>query len=172
MISSSTIKIANLHTRPVRIRLLTLALKPRGDVTRSPKQGYQWPHKKDLCPPKIKKTGMHSSRMRTARLLPVSPSMHTAGGCLLWGVSAPGGVCSRGSRVFAWGGLSAPGGGCLLPGVSAPGGGCLLPGGCLLLEGVCIPACTEAGTPPNRMTKRCKNINFANFVCGGKKDYE
>ena len=24
----------------------TLALKPRGDVTRSPKQGYQWPHKR------------------------------------------------------------------------------------------------------------------------------
>ena len=23
----------------------TLALKPRGDVTRSPEQGYQWPHK-------------------------------------------------------------------------------------------------------------------------------
>ena len=33
----------------------TLALKPRGDVTRSPKQGYQWTHKKDSCPPKIKK---------------------------------------------------------------------------------------------------------------------
>ena len=31
----------------------SLALKPRGDVTRSPKQVYQWPHKKDLCPPKI-----------------------------------------------------------------------------------------------------------------------
>ena len=30
----------------------TLALKPRGDVTRNPKQGYQWPHKKDPCPPK------------------------------------------------------------------------------------------------------------------------
>ena len=29
------------------------ALKPRGDVTRSPKQGHQWLHKKDLCPPKI-----------------------------------------------------------------------------------------------------------------------
>ena len=28
-----------------------MALKPRGDVTRSPKQGYQWPHKKDLRPP-------------------------------------------------------------------------------------------------------------------------
>ena len=33
-------------------RGITLALKPRGDVTRSPKQGYQWPHEKDLCPPK------------------------------------------------------------------------------------------------------------------------
>ena len=33
----------------------TLALKPRADITRSPKQGYQWPHKKDMCPPKIKK---------------------------------------------------------------------------------------------------------------------
>ena len=30
----------------------TLALKPRADVTRNPKQGYQWPHKKDSCPPK------------------------------------------------------------------------------------------------------------------------
>ena len=29
---------------------LPLALEPRGDITRSPKQGYQWPH---LCPPKI-----------------------------------------------------------------------------------------------------------------------
>ena len=37
----------------VWIRLPTLALKPRGNVTKSPKQGYQWPHKKDLCPPKI-----------------------------------------------------------------------------------------------------------------------
>ena len=30
----------------------TLALKPRADITRSPTQGYQWPHK-DLWPPKI-----------------------------------------------------------------------------------------------------------------------
>ena len=36
---------------------------------------------------------MHSSRTRTARLLPVSPSLHCAGGCLPWG-SAPEGVCS------------------------------------------------------------------------------
>ena len=31
----------------------TLALEPRADVTRSPKQGYHWPHKKYMCPPKI-----------------------------------------------------------------------------------------------------------------------
>ena len=30
----------------------TLALKLRADITRSRKQGYQWPHKKDSCPPK------------------------------------------------------------------------------------------------------------------------
>ena len=30
----------------------TLALKPRGDVTRSTKQGYQWPQKMDICPTK------------------------------------------------------------------------------------------------------------------------
>ena len=30
----------------------TLALKPRADVTRSPKQGYRWPHEKELGPPK------------------------------------------------------------------------------------------------------------------------
>ena len=35
------------------LRLPTLALKHRGDVTRSPKQGYQWPNKKDSCPPKF-----------------------------------------------------------------------------------------------------------------------
>ena len=29
-----------------------LALKPRADITRSPKQGYQWLHEKNLCPQK------------------------------------------------------------------------------------------------------------------------
>ena len=29
-------------------RECTLVLKPRAEVDRSPKQGYQWPHKKDL----------------------------------------------------------------------------------------------------------------------------
>ena len=31
----------------------TLDLKPRVDVTRSPKQVSQWSHTKDFCPPKI-----------------------------------------------------------------------------------------------------------------------
>ena len=28
------------------------SFEPRADITRSPKQGYQWSHKKDWCPPK------------------------------------------------------------------------------------------------------------------------
>ena len=40
-------------TPPPSINKAALALKPRGDITRSPKQGYQWPHKMDLCPPEI-----------------------------------------------------------------------------------------------------------------------
>ena len=45
-------------------------------------------------------TRLHSSRMRTVRLLPISPSMYCTGGCLVpgvaWsrGVSAPGGPAS------------------------------------------------------------------------------
>ena len=40
------------HTGKKVCKGSTLALKPRADVTRSPKQGYQWSHKKDLYPPK------------------------------------------------------------------------------------------------------------------------
>ena len=65
---------------------------------------------------------MHSSRMRTARLLPVSPSMHCSvgGGVTAWscgvylvGVYLPGGVCTRGCTylVLGVGGyLPGPGG--------------------------------------------------------------
>ena len=35
------------------LRLPTVALKPRGDITRSLKQGYQLSHKTDMCPTKI-----------------------------------------------------------------------------------------------------------------------
>ena len=47
-----------------------LALKPREDITRSAKQGYQWPRKKDLdlCPPKIKLM-QSSSRLDLSKLV-------------------------------------------------------------------------------------------------------
>ena len=37
----------------MQMREFTMALKPRADGTRSPKQGHQWLHKKDLYPPNI-----------------------------------------------------------------------------------------------------------------------
>ena len=39
----------------MQIRQPTLALKPRGDVTRNPKQGYQWPQKWTCVRPKTLK---------------------------------------------------------------------------------------------------------------------
>ena len=73
----------------------------------------------------LTQVSMHSSRMRTARLLAVSPSMH----------------CSASRGMSDLGGMSAS------QGMSASGG--------CLLQGWCIPACTEADTPPvNRMTDR------------------
>ena len=58
------------------------------------------------------------------------------------------------------------GGWCLFLGV-----GCLLggsaPGGCLLPGGVSQHALRQTGCASvNRMTDRCKNITFANFVFG------
>ena len=64
---------------------------------------------------------------------------------LTGGMSAPGGVCSRG--VYSQWGV------CLLPrGVSAPGGicfrGCLLPGGVCFWGGVCSQGGVPGGDPP------------------------
>ena len=46
----------NEYTHPrkrvTRMPLLSVALKPRVDITRSPKQRYQCPHKEDLSPAK------------------------------------------------------------------------------------------------------------------------
>ena len=62
-------------------------------------------------------TRLHSSRMRTARLLTISPSMQCSGGCLLQGGDcSQGGACSQG---------------CLLLGGVCPWGM-----RCLFLEGV------------------------------------
>ena len=122
-------------------------------------------------------TRMHSSRMRTGRLLTVCRSLLPGG----WGVSALGGVCLG---VSGPGGCLVPGGVCsggcvsglggggvcsggvsgstevLLWGESAPRGsgpGGSAPGGvwswrCVCSWGCllqrCIPACTEADTTP------------------------
>ena len=71
---------------------------------------------------------MHSSRMRTARLLPVSPSTHWAGGSAPGGMSAP-----KGGGCLLWGM-------CLLWGVSASGprGVCLWCQGEAVCSGQCV----------------------------------
>ena len=78
---------------------------------------------------------MHSSRMRTARMLPVSPSKHCAGGSAPGGFR-PGGVHSRG--------------------VSPPGG---LPLGCLHL-GVCLWPRGSAFGPGERGIPACNGPDF------------
>ena len=105
-------------------------------------------------------TRMHSSRMRTARLLPVSPSMHCSGkgvfggGNKWWnnwlkilrkkrpkkckkkfgGCIWSGGYLVRAGCTWSWGGCTWSRGCTWSGGLYAPGG--------------CIPACTEADTPP------------------------
>ena len=85
--------------------------------------------------------------MRTGHSLTGCRSL-LSGGCLLWGVSAPGEVSAWGAVCF--GGVSAQGvsapevsalGGCLLRGLGVCSGGCLLQGGvccrgCLLWGGM------------------------------------
>ena len=84
-----------------------------------------------------------------------------SGGCLLWGVSAPGVVLGPG--------------GCLLPGVrgvpgpwgvSAPGG---WSGGCLLWGGVSQHALRQTPSSPlwtEFLTHACENITLAQLRCG------
>ena len=87
---------------------------------------------------------MHSSRMRTAHLLPISPGMHCSQGegYLVWGVyPVPGGVPGPGGCTWSWGVYLVPGG------VPGPGGGgvpgqgvCTWSGGVPVLGG-----CTWSG---------------------------
>ena len=88
------------------------------------------------------KTRLHSSRMRTARALTVSPSMLCARGCLL-----RGGLLLGGSAF--WGGL--------LPG---EGDSCSRGG---------IPVCTEADPPLTESQTPVKTLPCPNFVAGGNK---
>ena len=95
---------------------------------------------------------MHSSRMSTARLLPVSPSMHWAGGSALRGMSAPkGGGCLLWGMCLLWGvSASGPRGVCLwCQGEAVCSGQCVccgregvsgsMVGGCLPLVLGCLP---------------------------------
>ena len=128
-------------------------------------------------------TRLHSSRMRTSRLLPVSLSMHCDGRGvgLLLGVGVPAlvlGVWSQGGSAL--GGVSAPGrvpayghGRCLPWGVlSAPGGACLWSGGACFWPPRGIPTCNGADPSPhvNRMTERSKNIILLQTSFAGGKN--
>ena len=118
----------------------------------------------------------HSSRMRTARLLSVSPSMHCGGrGCLVPGDVCSGGCLLRGDWGCVWsrGGVSGSRGVCSQvgvwsrgvwsrgvwsQGVTSPGGvsgprvvsasgGCLLLGCVCLVLGVSAPRGVFASSP-------------------------
>ena len=109
---------------------------------------------------KTKNKNKHSSRMRTAHLLPVSPSMHWSGvTCVgVYLVLGGGGVHGPRGCTWSWGGVPGPGG-CTwsrgvylvlvggvpgLGGVPGPGG-CTYPGGvpgprgCTWSQGVYLP---------------------------------
>ena len=107
---------------------------------------------------KYLETRMHSSRMRTTRLLPVSPNMHCSreGGHLPRGVCLPGGCACPGG---GWVNLP-KGGGCTCPGGTCPGG-CTCPE-VYLPRGLYLP---RYSPPPYGQTDTCKNITFVNFVC-------
>ena len=113
-------------------------------------------------------TRMHSSRMRTTHLLPISPCMHSSGwGCGVYLVPGGGGVPGPGGYLIpgvylVLGGVPGPGVVYLFPGVvpgprgvrGAPGpGGCTWSGGytwsrrCTWSGGVPGPGGTCPGTP-------------------------
>ena len=63
-------EVSRCHTSgewSIQLRGSTLVLKPRTDITRSSKQGYQWPHKKDWRPPKIKKKKIFNFKFHSPR---------------------------------------------------------------------------------------------------------
>ena len=95
---------------------------------------------------------MHSSRMHIAHLLPVSFSMHCSRGYLAQGVCTWSGGCTW-FQGGTWSGEV-----CLAR-------GCTWSWECTWSGGV--P--TQVLAPVDRMTDMCKNLAFANFVCGRKK---
>ena len=137
--------------------------------------------KEERCLGFIKKTcntRMHSSRMRT------TPSLTISRGVSVQGMPAQGGCLPRG--VFALGGVCLGGGacpcGCLPRGVPRDLSHHAFDVTCMLschqlrlitsaavyivFGHVTCGACLDTTTPVDRMTNTCKNITFANFICG------
>ena len=47
-----------------------MALKPRGEITKNPKQGYQWPQNRThVCPPKTFAAALRNMHMRFGSML-------------------------------------------------------------------------------------------------------
>ena len=99
---------------------------------------------------------MHSSRMCTARLWPVSPGMHCSHTWSHGAVPGTGGVyLVRGVYLVPG---EAPGPGGFVPGL----GGVPGPGGCTWSQGG-VPA--QVFPPVNRMTDACENITLPQLRC-------
>ena len=152
--------------------------------------GHEAPCRPHHLPQKLNRRKMHSSRMHTARLLTVSPIMHSSGGGPgtgivpgLGGVFGPGGCTwSLGDSVPDPGrGVPGPGGipgtvGCTWSQASVPG-----PSGGVyrVLGGVPGPRGVpgRGGTCPgtsqvDRMTDNCKNITLPQTSFAGGKYYQ
>ena len=111
-------------------------------------------------------TRMHSSRMRTARLLTIS--QHAPGRMCIPACTGQKGVSARVGGVCLWGVCP---GGCLPGGVRLGGvcpWGCLpgsvCPGG-VYRGGGCLPGGGGRQPPVDRMTDRCKNITLLQLRC-------
>ena len=87
----------------------------------------------------IAMTRMHSSKIHTACLLLISPSMHCSEGCTWWRVPAQGAVLAQG--VPAWGCVY------LLVGCTCQGW-CTWPGWCAYPGGVLARGCICLGSVP------------------------
>ena len=108
-------------------------------------------------------TRLHSSRMHTAHVLTVSPSMLCAEG----GVPGPGG--KQGVYLVLGGVYLVCGGGVPGPGGCTWSGGVPGPVGCIWSEGVYLVRGGVPGQelpPVDRITDACKNITLPQLRCG------
>ena len=115
---------------------------------------------------------LHSSRMHTAHLLTVSPSMHCAGGSPCQGGLPCQGVCLAMGGSPCQGGLPCQGGSVLPGGSALPGGlpchgGVCLARGVVYCQGVWYPSMHRGRpSPVNRITDACENITLLQLRCG------